>query len=120
MRQPVLMAYTKTTSEVYIIGLPFGLIALIASVFMKNSRMPTKAEEQASIQEIKEKAALAARAEGKTDVEVEKAAEAAATARQEQQVAQAITLVNAEPPAVVEGGPDAQVMLAVEEGRSPV
>ena len=114
------MAYTKTTSEVYIIGLPFGVIAVIASLFMKNSKMPTKAEEQAANQEIKEKAAMAARAEGKTGEDVEKAVEEAVAVRQEEQVAQAISMVNAEPPAAVEGGPDAQVVLAQEEGRSPV
>ncbi len=119
----MLIAYTKTLSEVYIIGLPLAIIGFIGALFVKNSKMQTKAEEAAAIQEAKEKAALAAKAEGKTNGEAEKEAEEAGSAmlaRGEQQAVQGVSMANAESDAAVEGGVDAQAVLAQHEGKSPV
>ena len=97
MRPAVLMAYTKTVSEVYITGVPFGVIGFIAALFMANKKMQTKAEEQAAIAESKEKAAAAAKAEGMTPSEVEKAVEMAAEAKKEElMVGGGVTAMNQE------------------------
>ena len=120
LRDSVLVAYTKTVSDVYLIGVPLAFAGTLSALCIKNSRMQTKGEEQAAIQESKEAAAVAARAEGKTSEEVEKEVEAAAVAKQEEQAAAGIAMVNAEPEAAVDGGVDAQAVLAQQEGKSPV
>jgi len=108
---------------VYIIGVPLSILGLISALFIKNSKMQTKAEEQAAIQEGKEKAAMTARAAGKSSIEAERVAEKAGEAleaKQEEQAATGLSMANAEQPAAVEGGVDAQAVLANQEGKSPV
>ncbi|WVQ84183.1 hypothetical protein IAT38_006333 [Cryptococcus sp. DSM 104549] len=58
LRVPVLEAYTKTLSQVFIIALPLAIIALGGALLMRNDRMTSKEDEE------KEKEAkLAAKAE---------------------------------------------------------
>jgi hypothetical protein len=110
-REPVLIAYTETLRDVYIIGVPMAIIAVIGALFIKNSKMPTKAEEMAKIQALKEKAAL----------EKEGGATAAAeAAEREANVAEGVSAVNPQPAQAVQGGVDAQVVLAQQEGKSAV
>lgn len=49
LREPVLIAYTKTLSQVYIIGLPLSIIALVGAFVMKNDKMATKEDEENDI-----------------------------------------------------------------------
>ncbi|WVQ83765.1 hypothetical protein IAT38_005909 [Cryptococcus sp. DSM 104549] len=53
LRVPVLEAYTKTLSQVFIIALPFSIIALVAALCMKNDRMVSKEDEQKVAEEAK-------------------------------------------------------------------
>ncbi|KAK8846517.1 hypothetical protein IAR55_005603 [Kwoniella newhampshirensis] len=62
MRGPVLNAYTKTVSEVYIIGVPLGIIGLAGALIMKNGKMLTKEQEQNELAAGRERAAAAAAA----------------------------------------------------------
>ncbi|OCF40914.1 aflatoxin efflux pump AFLT [Kwoniella heveanensis CBS 569] len=57
LQAPVLKAYTKTLSEVFIIALPMSILALIGALIMKNDKMLTKEEEEANVKNAKEKAA---------------------------------------------------------------
>ncbi|OXG42035.1 aflatoxin efflux pump AFLT [Cryptococcus neoformans Bt120] len=53
LREPVLRAYTKTLSQVFIIGLPLSIIALVGALAMKNDKMATKEEEEKGIADAK-------------------------------------------------------------------
>lgn len=74
LRPSVLIAYTETLRDVYIIGVPCGIIAFFAALVIKNSKMPTKEEEQAAMAKLKaaaaakeKEAALAAGGESNAD-----------------------------------------------------
>ena len=60
MRESVLTAYIETLRLVYIIGVPCGILAFFGSLLIKNSKMPSKEEEQAQIKAAREKAAALA------------------------------------------------------------
>lgn len=53
LREPVLRAYTKTLSQVFIIGLPLSILALVGALVMKNDKMATKEEEEKGIADAK-------------------------------------------------------------------
>lgn len=79
-REQSLMAYTQALRNVYIIGVPLAIIALGGALLIKNSRMQTKAEEEAAIKQSRE-AAAGAPVEGG---DAEKASVAAADAERVQ------------------------------------
>lgn len=70
IRPKTLVAYADTVRLVYLIGVPMGILGIGAALIIKNSKMPTKAEEEERQQALKDKATLAA---GDT-TDVEKAA----------------------------------------------
>ncbi|ODN80391.1 hypothetical protein L202_02642 [Cryptococcus amylolentus CBS 6039] len=53
LRVPVLEAYTKTLSQVFVIGLPLSLIAFGGALVMRNDRMASKEEEEKEKEEVK-------------------------------------------------------------------
>lgn len=57
-RTQTLVAYTQTLRLVYIIGLPFAVCGIAAALLIKNSKMPTKAEELERKRERDEKEAV--------------------------------------------------------------
>ena len=128
LRPQVLMAYTQSLRDVYICGLPFSIIALGAALCIKNSKMQTKAEETAAIQASREKEALAkAKANGEDVVaadgvtsEKAQVITDAQSAQREEATAHTLGGVAPVPTAAVEGGPDAQVVLDQQQGKSAV
>ncbi|WVN86534.1 uncharacterized protein L203_101700 [Cryptococcus depauperatus CBS 7841] len=69
MRVPVLEAYTKALSQVFVIALPMSLLALGGALLMKNDKMVTKEEEKKSLETAKEEAA-AKKAVSEDDLEL--------------------------------------------------
>jgi hypothetical protein len=55
-REHCLMAYTETLRAVYIIGVPCSILAFCGALFIKNSKMQTKAEEEEAIRKAREEA----------------------------------------------------------------
>ena len=128
-RGQVLVAYTRSLQDVYIMGVPFAALGLAGALIIKNDRMQTKAEEDSAIASAREKealakAALSAPATGAAPADtatVEKAAIRDAQADEnEEEEAFAVAGVAGVPPAVVDGGPDARVVLDTQQGKSPV
>ena len=99
------MAYTETLRVVYILGLPFSILGLLAALVIKDTKLQSKEEEKASVEASKEKAALAAAAAAKEGTDVEKTDD--------------VPAVENVAPQLVFGGPDAQVVAATQEGKSP-
>lgn len=62
-REGALMAYTEALRNVYIIGVPCAIIGFIGAMFIKNSKMQSKAEEEEANRVLREKAAGSADAE---------------------------------------------------------
>lgn len=91
----------------YILGLPFAILAFLGGLWIKNSKMASKEEEMASIQKIKEKAAL--------DAQEKKDLEDAVVAGREERIAEDITAVA---PQVTVSDP--QALLDKHEGKSVV
>lgn len=87
------MAYTQALRNVYIIGVPLAIIAFGGALAIKNSKMQTKAEEEAAIKKSREQNG---QAEGQ-DVDVEKAA-----AVREEAEAEAVAAVAPVPAEVVQ------------------
>ncbi|KAK4687774.1 MFS transporter, DHA2 family, glioxin efflux transporter, partial [Tremellales sp. Uapishka_1] len=110
-RHNVLIAYTKTLSQVYIIGLPMAILAIIGGLCIKNSKMQTKAEEEAAIKASRERDAAGAVAANKVDDAIE--------LNQEAGLAAGVGETNAIP-AGVAAPVDAQAALAEQEGKSAV
>lgn len=113
LRPSVLVAYTETLRLVYILGLPFAVLAIGGGLLMKNSKMQSKEEEMAAIAAAKEKAAQAAAANEKVDGDVVDAEAATEEAR----LAEATAAVA---PLELEPGADARVLVDKQEGKSPV
>ncbi len=109
----VLTAYNNTLREVYLIGVPFGITAFIGALCIKNSRMQTKAQEEDAIKAAREKAALGEKPS-------EQAVRDAVNAESETEIAEGLAAVAPVPQEAVEGGVDAQAVLAEKEGRSAV
>ncbi|OCF76843.1 aflatoxin efflux pump AFLT [Kwoniella mangroviensis CBS 8886] len=110
MRPAVLQAYTKTLSQVYIIGLPLAVIALAGALILKNDKIATKEEEEAAKQSAKEKEALEAEKEEEIAVGTAHAGDASAA-------------VESSVPEGVQNGErevDGAAVLAEKEGRSAV
>ena len=63
-RAQTLMAYTEALRNVYIIGVPLAIIAFFGALAIKNSKMQTKAEEEAAIKKSREDAAGGGAKEG--------------------------------------------------------
>ncbi|ORX34479.1 major facilitator superfamily domain-containing protein [Kockovaella imperatae] len=125
LRPNVLVAYTHSLRNVYIMGVPFAVIGFFGALVIRDDKMQSKAEEQAVIAANREKEALAkAAAEGKsvtpTDAEKVQAVQDAVSDEREQQEAIALAAVAPVPEAVVEGGPDARVLIDTQNGKSPV
>lgn len=118
----MLVAYTETLRDVYIIGLPCAILGLLGALLIKNSKMQTKAEEEAAHQKAKEQAALEEGGAGVAagDEKANGTRHDAERAEQEEEEAEAIGAVGPVPDGAVEGGVDAQVALANKEGKSPV
>jgi hypothetical protein len=120
-QQEVLVAYTESLRDVYIIGVPCAILAFFGALIIKNSKMPSKAEEQAKIQAMKEKAALAKeQKDGVAPAQAEAAAEAEVVAENvgiEAANAEGLSAVN---PLPVQAEVDAQAVLAKQEGKSAV
>jgi hypothetical protein len=116
-QQEVLVAYTESLRDVYIIGVPCAILAFFGALIIKNSKMPSKAEEQA----MKEKAALAKeQKDGVAPAQAEAAAEAEVVAENvgiEAANAEGLSAVN---PLPVQAEVDAQAVLAKQEGKSAV
>ncbi|WWD00487.1 hypothetical protein V866_007402 [Kwoniella sp. B9012] len=110
MRPAVLQAYTKTLSQVYIIGLPLAVMALAGALILKNDKIATKEEEEAAKRSAKEKEALEAKNEEEIAVGTAHAGDASAA-------------VESSVPEGVQGGErevDGAAVLAEKEGRSAV
>ena len=143
LRDSVLVAYTESLRDVYVIGIPCGILAALGALCIKNSRMQTKAEELAAIEAAKEKAALEIKDKGQTESPAEAGAEMTGQQPEVKQVASrfgsAVAELDAAPPGGkgtglssedeeeptlgderVEREIDAQVVLAETEGRSAV
>ncbi|WWC86979.1 uncharacterized protein L201_001860 [Kwoniella dendrophila CBS 6074] len=112
MRPAVLRAYTKTLSQVYIIGLPLSLLALIGALILKNDKIATKEEEEAAKNSAKEANALQAKKEEELAVATVQVGDA--------QPAINSTLPSTQTQPNVERELDGQAVLAEKEGRSAV
>ncbi|KAK8846841.1 hypothetical protein IAR55_005929 [Kwoniella newhampshirensis] len=106
LRPPILEAYAKSLSQVFVIGVPLAVIAFGGALLMKNDKMLTKAEEEAGIAEAKEKAALAAKREEEIAVGTAGVGDAQAALDAEE--------------SETERPVDAQAVLAEKEGKSAV
>lgn len=97
-REQSLIAYTEALRNVYIIGVPLAAIGLMGGLFIKNTRMQTKAQEEEANRLAREKEA------GVLGViaDAEKAVGQEGRAEREEDIAMATAAVNAEPAAVVE------------------
>ncbi|WWD21836.1 hypothetical protein CI109_106324 [Kwoniella shandongensis] len=73
LQLPVLEAYTKTLSETYIIGVPFGIIALVGALLLDNNKMLTKEQEQAEIAAAREREQAEKKEAGDGETEAETA-----------------------------------------------
>lgn len=123
MRPQTLRAYTETLRVVYLIGVPAAALALGGALLIRNSKMQTKAEEQAAIDAARQKEALAkggvdAEEKGKVDGEGD-VADAEAD-RREEEAAIDTSAVAPVPEGAVEGGPDARAVLDTQQGKSAV
>ncbi len=58
MRAGVLTAYTKALSEVYVVGIAYGGVALLCAFLIKREKMVTRAPPKEGTEPTKEKAAL--------------------------------------------------------------
>lgn len=106
-RQDCLRAYTETLRAVYIIGVPCAILAFCGALFIKNSKMQTKAEEEEGIRKARE--AEAAENGTATAGDVEKQGgqvEDSARVEREEEEAVALSAVGPVPQAAVEGGLD--------------
>jgi hypothetical protein len=95
-REQSLMAYTQALRNVYIIGVPLAIIAFIGAMFIKNSRMQTKAEEEAAIKKSREDAAGAPAEGGDAEKAVKADAERAQTEAAEAEAVAAVAPVPAQ------------------------
>jgi hypothetical protein len=56
-REASLIAYTEALRNVYIVGVPYAILALVGALAIKNSKMQSKAEEEEANRLMREKAA---------------------------------------------------------------
>lgn len=56
-RASALIGYSETLRLVFLIGVPMGFLCLVAALFIKDDKMPSKEEEMAKNQALKEKEA---------------------------------------------------------------
>jgi len=104
-RENCLRAYTETLRAVYIIGVPCAILAFCGALFIKNSKMQTKAEEEEAIRKAREEAA--AEDGTVTAGDAEKRGERlhdSATVEREEEEAVALSSVAPVPQAAVEAG----------------
>jgi hypothetical protein len=106
-RENCLRAYTETLRAVYIIGVPCAILAFIGALFIKNSKMQTKAEEEEAIRKAREEEAGEGGAVVAGDVEKQEGRihDSAAVEREEEE-AVALSAVGPVPQAAVETGSD--------------
>jgi len=106
-REDCLRAYTETLRAVYIIGVPCAILAFIGALFIKNSKMQTKAEEEEAIRKAREEEV----GEGGTAVtgDAEKQdgrIDDSVRVEREEEEAVALSAVGPVPQAAVEAGSD--------------
>lgn len=106
-----MIAYTETLRAVYIIGVPCSVLAFVGALFIKNSKMQTKAEEEEAIRKAREEAAADAAGSAEGPVDAEKQVKDAVRAEREEEEATAIAAVAPVPQGAVQGGTDAQSAL---------
>jgi hypothetical protein len=106
-RENCLRAYTETLRAVYIIGVPCAILAFIGALFIKNSKMQTKAEEEEAIRKAREEEAGEGNAVVAGDVEKQEGRiHDSARAEREEEEAVALSAVGPVPQAAVETGSD--------------
>lgn len=106
-RENCLRAYTETLRAVYIIGVPCAILAFIGALFIKNSKMQTKAEEEEAIRKAREEAAVEDGTAIAGDVEKqERRIDDSARVEREEEEAVALSAVGPVPQAAVETGSD--------------
>ena len=106
-RENCLRAYTETLRAVYIIGVPCAILAFIGALFIKNSKMQTKAEEEEAIRKAREEEADEGGAAATATEDVEKQeghVDDAARVEREEEEAVALSAVGPVPEAAVETG----------------
>jgi len=104
-RENCLRAYTETLRAVYIIGVPCAILAFIGALFIKNSKMQTKAEEEEAIRKAREEEAGEGGAAATEDVEKQAGhVDDAARVEREEEEAVALSAVGPVPEAAVETG----------------
>ena len=104
-RENCLRAYTETLRAVYIIGVPCAILAFIGALFIKNSKMQTKAEEEEAIRKAREEEAGEGGAAATEDVEKQgDHVDDAARVEREEEEAVALSAVGPVPEAAVETG----------------
>lgn len=104
-RENCLRAYTETLRAVYIIGVPCAILAFIGALFIKNSKMQTKAEEEEAIRKAREEEAGEGGAAATEDVEKQAGhVYDAARVEREEEEAVALSAVGPVPEAAVETG----------------
>lgn len=114
-----MIAYTETLRAVYIIGVPCSILAFVGALFIKNSKMQTKAEEEEAIRKAREEAA----ADDKTATtpgDAEKDIKDAVRAEREEEEATAMTAVGPVPDGAVGGGVDAEAALGDKRAKHAV
>jgi len=106
-RENCLRAYTETLRAVYIIGVPCAILAFIGALFIKNSKMQTKAEEEEAIRKAREEAAVEDGTAIAGDVEKQEGhINDSARVEREEEEAVALSAVGPVPQAAVETGSD--------------
>ena len=104
-RENCLRAYTETLRAVYIIGVPCAILAFIGALFIKNSKMQTKAEEEEAIRKAREEEAGEGGVAATEDVEKQAGhVDDAARVEREEEEAVALSAVGPVPEAAVETG----------------
>lgn len=110
-REDCLIAYTETLRAVYIIGVPCAIFSFFGALFIKNSKMQTKAEEEEAIRKAREEAAAEEAGGSQTPDDAEKQVKDAVRAEREEEEAATVAAVAPVPQGAVQGGPDAQAAL---------